>query len=199
MPSHAVVDRDHPKKMQGGHAFVPMDDEHTITWSFTSNYERPFAETELAKMYDYPNAGLHAGVPKGLLPPTSEPMGAFRGIHNKRNDYGLDYELQRTSQFSGIPDRSTQDNAIQESMGPIYDRTREHLGVSDSGVIHMRRRLLNAVKGLQSRGQTPPGVDAPLAYRVGACGFVLPKSEPWIDTALELCGYLPAIEASEKV
>jgi len=195
MPSHAVVDREHPKRSQGAHAFVPMDDETTITWSFTANYERPFTDDELEKMLEYPNPGLHAGVPKGLLPPTSAPMGAFRPVHNRENDYGLDYELQRTSQFCGIPDRSTQDNAVQESMGPIYDRTREHLGISDTGVIRMRRRLLDAVKAHQPGG-APPGADTPSAYRVGGCGFILPKQESWIETAHELCTYRPEAHAA---
>jgi hypothetical protein len=187
-PGHAVVDRNTPKKQSGGHAFVPMDDESTITWSFTVNLQRPFTDEELERMSEYPNPGLHAGVPDGLLPPTSAPMGAFRPIHNQRNDYGLDYELQRTGQFSGIPDRSTQDNAVQESMGTIYNRTGEHLGVSDSGVIRMRRRLLEAAKAMQEEGVPPPGVDSPGAYLTNACGFVLPKSVPWIETAHELCG-----------
>jgi phenylpropionate dioxygenase-like ring-hydroxylating dioxygenase large terminal subunit len=193
-PSHAVVDKTTPKRGGGGHAFVPMDDENTITWSFTANFQRPFTDEELAKMYDYPNPGLHAGVPAGLLPATSAPMGAFRGIHNKRNDYGLDYELQRTSQFCGIPDRSTQDNAVQESMGAIYDRTKEHLGVSDTGVIHMRRRMLDAAKALRDRGQIPPGADMPEAFFIGACGFIIPKSESWIPVADDLCSFVPGAD-----
>ena len=194
-PSHAVVERNSPKRGGGGgHAFVPMDDHNTITWSFTVNFQRPFTEAELERMFEYPNPGLHAGVPKGLLPPTSEPMGAFRPIHNQANDYGLDYELQRTTQFCGIPDRSTQDNAVQESMGPIYDRTKEHLGISDSGVIRMRRRLIDAAKALRDEGRTPPGVDAAAAYCVSGCGFILPKSESWTDTAYELCSLRPGTD-----
>lgn len=193
-PSHAVVDKTTPKGGGGGHAFVPMDDENTITWSFTANYQRPFTEAELERMNEYPNPGLHAGVPKGLLPATSAPMGAFRPIHNKTNDYGLDYELQRTSQFCGIPDRSTQDNGVQESMGPIYDRTREHLGISDSGVIRMRRRLIDAAKALREQGLTPSGVDSPEAYLIGACGFILPKSVSPFETAHQLCSFRRGID-----
>jgi len=195
-PSHRVVDRNSGQRGGGGggHAFVPMDDENTITWSFTAKLDRPFTGEEIEHMLEYPNPGLHAGVPKGLLPATSEPMGAFRGIHNKRNDYGLDYELQRTVQFCGIPDRSTQDNAIQESMGPIYDRAQEHLGVADSGVIHMRRRLINSARALDEQGLTPPGVDSASSYCVTGCGFILPKSETWITTADELCRLRPGID-----
>ena len=70
-PSHAVVDKNTPKRGGGAHAFVPMDDENTITWSFTANFQRPFSEEELVRMYLYPNPGIHPGVPAGLLPATS--------------------------------------------------------------------------------------------------------------------------------
>jgi hypothetical protein len=44
--------------------------------------------------------------------------------------------------FTGIPGIHTQDQAITESMGTIYDRTQEHLGSSDAMVIRVRRRLM---------------------------------------------------------
>ena len=42
-----------------------------------------------------------------------------------------------------------QDRAIQESMGPIYDRRKEHLGTSDLAIITARKRLLNLARELQ--------------------------------------------------
>jgi nitrite reductase/ring-hydroxylating ferredoxin subunit len=194
-PSHRVAERGGPKGGGGGgHAFVPMDDENTICWSFSMSPQRPYTAEEIERMHEYPNPGLHAGVPKGLLPATSAPMGAFRPIHNKTNDYGLDYELQKTVQFCGIPDRSTQDNAVQESMGVIIDRTKEHLGISDSGVIRMRRRLLDAARGMRDNGTTPPGVDSPAAYCVSGVGFILPTGEPWIDVAYDMCSLHPGVD-----
>ena len=46
-----------------------------------------------------------------------------------------------------------EDIAIQEN-GPIADRTKEHLGTSDAGVIALRRRLLKAARYLQA-GREP--------------------------------------------
>jgi hypothetical protein len=40
-------------------------------------------------------------------------------------------------------------------MGPIYDRSKEHLGYSDKTIIALRKRLLNAVTGLE-QGIEPP-------------------------------------------
>jgi hypothetical protein len=46
-------------------------------------------------------------------------------------------------------------------MGPITDRTQEHLGSTDAMLIQVRRRLINAAKALRDSGVTPPGVDDP--------------------------------------
>ncbi len=70
-----------------------------------------------------------------------------------------------------------QDTAIQESMGPIADRTKEHLGVSDSAIIQIRKILLQSVKDLAA-GKEPPGLD-PKSYRVRSRRFTLPHGEPF--------------------
>ena len=46
---------------------------------------------------------------------------------------------------------------VTESMGPIYDRTQEHLGSTDLAIIRMRHILLSAAKGL-AEGKEPPAV-----------------------------------------
>jgi hypothetical protein len=44
---------------------------------------------------------------------------------------------------------------MTEGMGPIVDRSREHLGSSDTAIIAMRRMLLGAARALQN-GEAPP-------------------------------------------
>ena len=65
--------------------------------------------------------------------------------------------MQRTVNFTGIEEFLNQDACATESMGAIVDRTREHLGVSDSYVIQVRRFLLKAVRDVQA-GRPPPGL-----------------------------------------
>ncbi len=78
-----------------------------------------------------------------MLPNTEDPLERGRFAANSENDYRIDRERQRTSNFSGIEDSPPlQDAAVQESMGPIVDRSGEHLVASDEGVIRVRRRLL---------------------------------------------------------
>ena len=67
-----------------------------------------------------------------------------------------------------------QDASLQESMGPIVDRTKENLVSTDNGIIMARHRLLRAVKALVGQGDTiPPGVD-PAHQRVRSAAIVLP-------------------------
>jgi 5,5'-dehydrodivanillate O-demethylase oxygenase subunit len=47
-----------------------------------------------------------------------------------------------------------QDRVAQESQGPIYDRSREHLGTSDQGVILLRNTILESIDAV-SKGQDP--------------------------------------------
>jgi len=88
-----------------------------------------------------------------LLPNTSDWYGRFRLAANAANDYGIDREVQRrnagTNGFTGINGIGLQDQCVTESMGPIYDRSNERLGTSDSMIIRVRRRLLNAARALQ--------------------------------------------------
>jgi hypothetical protein len=70
-------------------------------------------------------------------------------------------------------------------MGPIADRTREHLGTTDRAIIVLRRILLDVV-GDHQEGIDPLGLD-PNSYRdVRAADAVLPKDVPWQEAGKEL-------------
>ena len=96
------------------------------------------------------------------------------------------YKQRRREDYTGIPGIHTQDQAITESMGAIYDRTTERLGTSDVMVIRVRRRLMDAARALAERGLTPPGVDAPSVYGVRSGGVFLPEGTDWLEGTREL-------------
>ena len=52
-----------------------------------------------------------------------------------------------------------QDGSLQESMGPIVDRTRENLVPTDYGIVMARNRLRKAATDLRDKGIMPPGRD----------------------------------------
>ena len=81
----------------------------------------------------------------------------YRKLRNIRNNYLQDRQIQKTVNFTGIEEFLNQDACATESMGPIVDRTKKHLGVSDSYVIQVRRFLLKALNDLEA-GKPLPGL-----------------------------------------
>ena len=78
---------------------------------------------------------------------------------NLHNDYLIDRQLQRTQLYSGIQsvNAAEQDGCATETMGPIFDRSKEHLGYSDKTIIALRKLLLGALSDL-AEGKQPPHV-----------------------------------------
>ena len=91
-------------------------------------------------------------------------------LRHKGNDYLIDRKLQKTSSYTGIKGVSEQDAAVQDSQGPIADRTREHLGPTDLGIMHFRKFVMEAARALQ-RGEAPAQLKHQDRYTVrsGAC------------------------------
>jgi nitrite reductase/ring-hydroxylating ferredoxin subunit len=123
--------------LRGFRFWVPIDD--TTTWLYILNMrKKPLDDKE--------REGLRSWVRED-----------YSRVRNLNNDYLIDRELQRTRLFSGIQsvNAAEQDGCATESMGPIYDRSKEHLGYSDKTIIALRKRLLTAVTGLE-QGVEPP-------------------------------------------
>jgi hypothetical protein len=68
--------------------------------------------------------------------------------YTRENDYQIDRFAQKGLSYSGIADFRSQDAMATETAGPVYDRTREHLGSTDVALIRMHRQLLRAAKAL---------------------------------------------------
>jgi hypothetical protein len=66
-----------------------------------------------------------------------------------------------------------QDASIQESMGPIQDRTKEHLCATDKGIVMTRRILLRAAKAAAEGGAVP--ATEPEAQRIRSASIELEK------------------------
>ncbi len=81
----------------------------------------------------------------------------YRKIRNLHNNYLQDRQVQATVNYTGIENFLNHDGCATETMGPIFDRTREHLGVSDKAVIAVRKYLINAVQEFQA-GKEPPHI-----------------------------------------
>jgi nitrite reductase/ring-hydroxylating ferredoxin subunit len=149
---------------EAAHVWVPIDDETTMLYSADYWVDRPLTDEDLKRTTDY--HGIH----------TENIPGTDRAVQNKRNDYQIDRDLQKSGKsYTGMRGLGVQDTAVQESMGPIADRTKEHLGVSDTAIIQIRKLLLQILRDVAA-GKEPPGLD-PASYRVRSTRFSLPSGE----------------------
>ena len=89
----------------------------------------------------------------------------------------IEREIQKHETFTGIEGINTQDQAIQESMGSIVNRSKEHLAASDMAIVIARRMLLGASSTVADGGD-PPGTGESY-YNVRAIDDILPKGADW--------------------
>lgn len=130
---------------------VPVDDTHTYWYSLFTSFAGPVDKAAMREqrlqfisLPDYiPEAGRH-------------------------NGWGFRPEEQRTRTYLGMgeEDINVHDQWAVESMGPIQDRTREHLGTSDKVIMANRRMLLQAIEAVQQGGPAPGVADAGLAAQM---------------------------------
>ncbi len=81
--------------------------------------------------------------------------------------------------YSGIYATQHQDLAMIETMGAISDRSKEHLGGSDIGIIGLRERLVEAAQAFLA-GAEPPALLPAVRYPdVRSVSGVLPKGQDW--------------------
>jgi phthalate 4,5-dioxygenase len=154
----------------GAHAWVPIDDENCWSWSISYHPRRALTGDEVGAM----RAGK--GIHVKYVP------GTFTPLANKRNDYLMDRQAQAAgTTYSGVEGVGMQDASLQESMGPIQDRTRENLVSTDIGIIAARRALLRAAKGNRD-GKSIPGL-LPASQRVRSCAIELPTDVRFVEGA----------------
>jgi phenylpropionate dioxygenase-like ring-hydroxylating dioxygenase large terminal subunit len=121
---------------------VPIDDTHTywyaIFTSFGEPVDKPTMREQRLRSVSLPDYVPHAG---------------------RHNQWGFDAQEQRTRTFLGMgeDDINVHDQWACESMGPIQDRTREHLGSTDVAIAAYRRQLIEAIDAVQA-GQMPLGM-----------------------------------------
>ncbi len=130
---------------------VPVSDSVHI--KYMVNYKRsgPINSEMLRKVYE-----LH------VIPGTD-----LQNRRTKENRYLQDREEMKDKWFAGLgPSFSVHDNFVTESMGPIYDRSKERLGYSDMAVVAARRFILAAIADMEA-GKEPQGrIHDPQAARM---------------------------------
>jgi phthalate 4,5-dioxygenase oxygenase subunit len=148
-----------------GHIFVPMDDENTMVYNWIGKYgDERFSDEEKTAFE----------IARGRAPGDVDP--SHRKSRNVDVDWKIDRQVQKGETYSGIEGINTQDHAVQESMGPIVDRTKEHLGTTDAAVIATRRLLLGILR--KQPDEVPPGI-RPTFYKVRATEQMMDHGAAW--------------------
>ena len=176
-------------------AYVPIDDENTMMVYWMHNKAELPGKTDRRKE-------VVGGGDWNFLPNTTDWNGRWRLSDNKKNDYNIDREVQRTKSYSGITGINLQDQAMSESMGEIVDRTVERLAPSDIMITQTRKHIIRAVQAYQKDGTLPKSATDPSVYRdVRGGQFVAPDGEEWLDaysTRLDAAAVKPPLpEAAE--
>jgi phenylpropionate dioxygenase-like ring-hydroxylating dioxygenase large terminal subunit len=167
---------DHPIH---GHFWVPINDHECWAWSYSYHPTRSLTTEEVQAMKE--GAGIHVVVDENFIP-----------YARRENDYLMNREAQSSGlYYSGVEGVGMQDASLQESMGPIQDRTKENLVSTDNGIIMMRQAIIKAAKALQeNQSFVPPGVD-PEDQRVRSVALIADKHIPFLDVARDALKAVP--------
>ena len=131
---------------------LPVDDTHTYWYSIFTSFAGP-VDKEAMRQQRLQYISLPDYIPNS-------------GRHNR---WGFNPAEQKAQTYLGMgeDDINVHDQWAVESMGPIQDRTKEHLGTSDKVIMANRRVLLKAIETVQAGGGVLPGVaDASLAAQM---------------------------------
>ena len=109
---------------------VPVDDTgcywYSIFTSFGAKVDKDTMRNQRLKTYPAPD---------------------YKPIFSRNNSWGFNAEEQNSKTFTGMGfDINIHDQFACESQGQIQDRTREHLGSTDKGIVLYRRILLDAIR-----------------------------------------------------
>ncbi|MFZ1988218.1 MAG: Rieske 2Fe-2S domain-containing protein [Alphaproteobacteria bacterium] len=129
---------------------IPIDDEWTSQWYIVFNAHKPLPPGR------NPMFGTDSGDPDDF---TSD-MG------DVTNMWRQDRAAMKAGHWSGIVGRTNayEDFIVQESMGPIVDRSQEHLGQADLVITRARRMLIDAVREFERIGKAPFVEDVDFAH-----------------------------------
>ena len=169
-----------------GHAWVPIDDEHTLCIMFSYHPTQPFYEKTRA-LFKSGHRGRetgHASDGSFETRPVTDPFPKYWSKYNRGNAYQFSHALQDTYN-SGLPGLWVQDAAAQSGVAPIYDRSKEHLGTSDTGIARTRRMLLDTVGRFVKDGQRPASADKPQSLMWRAVSLTVPTGGNWSELGAE--------------
>jgi phthalate 4,5-dioxygenase oxygenase subunit len=150
-------------------ASVPLDTENTAMYLVWYDTEHPLSATDVKAHESF--LGLRMG--EDLLPD-------YRRRGRADNRWLQDRAgMVAGRTYTGLIGTTMQDIAVQESMGPLQDRSIEHLGLTDKAIVHMRRMFLSMARGVRDGNE----LDLPALMcdygKVRSAAAVIPRGADW--------------------
>jgi phenylpropionate dioxygenase-like ring-hydroxylating dioxygenase large terminal subunit len=144
---------------------VPIDDEWSAHWYYYMNPFGPVPDwykkwAVLGTVDDSDNYSANMG--------------------NVANTWHQNRDAMKAGHWSGVLGNFTyEDFIVEESMGPVVDRSQEFLGSSDAVIGRARRMLLSALDE-HAKGKPPFGLDGAVDYSaIRALSIRVPASLNW--------------------
>ncbi len=93
----------------------------------------------------------------------------------------------KAGHWSGIVGKMNayEDFIVEESMGPIVDRSKEYLGQCDAVIVRARRMLLQAVSSFAADGRDPFAGDEVDYRSIRALSTWFPRGQDWKSLDLQ--------------
>jgi phthalate 4,5-dioxygenase oxygenase subunit len=155
--------------------FVPIDDEHTMFHFIQTQHDKPI--DDVMRVRRIKRSGMEIGVDLDT---------DYLKVRTRENNWMQDRTAMAAGSHTGLQGVNIEDIAVQESMGAIYDRSKEHLGTSDIAVARMRRIMLDGVRRFAAGEAPPVGLAEPVAYeKLHAEERMVPKGERWQDAIVD--------------
>ena len=156
---------------------VPIDDVSCYWYAAFTSFAAPVDKPEMRRqrltLYELPDYKPRLG---------------------RHNDYGFDVAEQRSRTYTGMgEDINVHDQWAVESQGRIQDRTREHLGTTDKGIVAYRKLLLSELRALREGRASMLDLDADRAAAMTGPATIdgVARGEDWQ-------AYWPRAEARKR-
>ena len=160
---------------------IPIDDTHcrfmNIWWSSTERLDSGPGYDHRIKRWGVSDEILRAAGMNTIMP-GPDPMPPRNHVVQDRD------AMESGRSQNGIPSLSLEDALMSISMGPIADRSEEHLVASDLAVVQFRRMLLDNAK-LLAGGKDPIGIKTktPIS-KIRATAGEMPNKADWREIAV---------------
>jgi phenylpropionate dioxygenase-like ring-hydroxylating dioxygenase large terminal subunit len=144
---------------------IPIDDEWTAQWYIAYDLHKP----------------LDVGWMTRFNRDAGDPDYFNADMGTRENLWHQDRKAMKEGHWSGIVGHGNayEDFVVQESMGPIVDRSKEFLATCDHVIIRARSQLMRAIQRFQETGEVAfAGPDVDFA-RIRAISYSFAQGEDW--------------------